>query len=62
VLWGLSTDQPLPAGYDGDGRAHPAVYRPSTGYWYVQASGTNYATDGEYQWGSPTDLPVAERP
>ncbi len=29
--WGISTDLPGAAGYDGDGRADIAVFRPETG-------------------------------
>jgi hypothetical protein len=36
--------EPAPADYDGDGKADLAVFRASTGYWYVLLSSTNYTT------------------
>jgi dipeptidyl aminopeptidase/acylaminoacyl peptidase len=41
VPWGAGADKPVPADYDGDGRTDAAVFRPSTGAWYVQQSSNN---------------------
>jgi hypothetical protein len=62
--WGGSGDIPVPADYDGDGRADLAVYRPSTGAWFILKSTTNYSWNGTgygyvaYQWGLSGDVPV----
>ena len=32
-------DVPVPADYDGDGRADAAVWRGSTGEWWVRVTG-----------------------
>lgn len=32
---GISTNIPLPADYDGDGRTDLAVSRPANSYWFV---------------------------
>ncbi len=39
VSWGITGDVPVPADFDGAGAAQVAVYRPSTGAWYVRSSG-----------------------
>lgn len=58
-LWGLPGDIPQPGDYDGDGRVDMAVYRPSTGSWYVLLSSTNNTTFITVRWGTSTDTPVA---
>ena len=56
--WGVSTDIPVPADYDGDGKTDIAVFRPSTGIWYILSSGSNFTAFVSHQWGLSTDIPV----
>jgi hypothetical protein len=53
VQWGLSTDSPVAADYDGDGITDVAVFRPETGVWYIRRS-----TNGQMfavRWGVSSD-------
>lgn len=58
--WGLPGDHPMQGDYDGDGAADLVVWRPSTGYWFVCKSSTDFdCTAPEVvQWGLPGDIPV----
>jgi len=52
--WGSAYDRPVPADYDGDGRADFAVWRAGT--WYVIGSADGVAR--AEQFGDATDVPV----
>jgi hypothetical protein len=54
--WGELGDVPVPGDYDGDGISDYAVWRPSSGYWYIIDSSTQAYV--YRQWGAPTDRPV----
>lgn len=62
--FGINTDKPIPADYDGDGKADIAIYRPGVGFYFL-SSWNNVATgEADYRYaGTPSaaDLPVAMR-
>jgi len=53
--WGTSSDIPVPANYGGEARTETAVFRASTGTWYIRYSEGDYRY---YQFGVSGDLPV----
>lgn len=54
-------DVPVPGDYDADGRADLAVYRQTSGQWFILNSSNGSPII--WQWGgpSPGDVPVAAR-
>ncbi|MCA1626147.1 MAG: hypothetical protein LC768_07285 [Acidobacteria bacterium] len=53
IQFGLETDLPAPADYDGDGRANAAVYRD--GFWYLRQSTNGFSA---MQFGLTSDKAV----
>ena len=55
--FGNSTDKPVQGDYWGDGRADVAIFRPSTGEWFILRSenGSFYS----FPFGTVGDLPAA---
>jgi N-acetylneuraminic acid mutarotase len=59
ILWGTPGDVPVPADYTGDGRPESAVFRPSTGEWFVaNPQSAPPATLLYALWGSSGDTPM----
>ena len=48
VTLGSPGDRPVPADYDGDGRAEPATWTPATATWHVKdAAPVRYGRSGD---------------
>ena len=54
--WGQVGDIPVPGDYSGDGRTDFAVWRPSTGEWFIKDNATG--AERAQQWGIAGDIPV----
>lgn len=53
--WGAAGDIPVAADYDGDRQTDYAVFRPSTGDWYINGSTAGFIA---IHWGTNGDVPV----
>lgn len=55
VHWGQAGDIPAPGDFDGDGKTDRAIFRPSSGDWYILYSSGGYTG---LHFGQNGDLPV----
>src|SRR5262249_54868736 len=71
VDFGAGPDVPIPADYDGDGRADPATYRPAISEWFLLqssagprnqafgAANVDIPVPADYDADGAADLPVS---
>jgi hypothetical protein len=55
AAFGIGTDQPTPADYDGDGKTDVAVFRSLTGTWYLQRTQSGFTG---VAFGASDDKPI----
>jgi hypothetical protein len=55
MSWGIPSDRYVPGDYDGDAISDVAVFRPSTGIFYVRRSSD--AQMQAFKWGVSGDVP-----
>ena len=59
VQFGGAGDVPVPGDYDGDGKTDFAVYRPSTGEWFIFGTASGFQTR---VFGSPASSGLGDTP
>jgi hypothetical protein len=63
IRFGMSGDQPVAGDWNGSSTAKVGVFRPSTGWWYVDLNGNGAwdgcSVDGCYYFGTTGDVAIA---
>lgn len=58
--WGVTGDIPISLDYNGDGEHEIAIWRPSTGDWWILLS-QSYESVVQVPWGLTGDVPIGQR-